>query len=102
MASTTAIPEATLRQRNVPASTKKVKNGISSDVDIDKVPNAVAPAKSGSELEYKLALGLITGLAFLTRFWGISHPDEVVFDEVHFGKVRNLEDQANHVSIGHG
>lgn len=87
MASTTATPEAALRQRNVPASTKKAKNGISSDVEIDKVPNAVTPAKSGSEIEYKLALGLITGLAFLTRFWGISHPDEVVFDEVHFGKV---------------
>ncbi|KAK3496629.1 Dolichyl-phosphate-mannose-protein mannosyltransferase-domain-containing protein [Neurospora hispaniola] len=86
MASTTATPEATLRQRNVPASSKKAKNGVSSDVETDKVPDAVAPAKSGSELEYKLALVLITGLAFLTRFWGISHPDEVVFDEVHFGK----------------
>ncbi|KAJ4381967.1 Dolichyl-phosphate-mannose--protein mannosyltransferase 4 [Neurospora sp. IMI 360204] len=86
MASTTATPDATLRQRNVPASSKQAKNGVSDDVETDKVPNAVAPAKSGSELEYKLALGLVTGLAFLTRFWGISHPDEVVFDEVHFGK----------------
>ncbi|OQO04415.1 hypothetical protein B0A48_11026 [Cryoendolithus antarcticus] len=38
------------------------------------------------EWDYKLALGIITILAFITRFWGISHPNQVVFDEVHFGK----------------
>jgi len=37
--------------------------------------------------DYKLALAVITALAFVTRFWGISHPNQVVFDEVHFGKV---------------
>lgn len=42
-----------------------------------------------SEWDYKLALSVITSLAFVTRFWGISHPDQVVFDEVHFGKVRD-------------
>ncbi|KAK3660509.1 Dolichyl-phosphate-mannose--protein mannosyltransferase 4 [Elasticomyces elasticus] len=36
--------------------------------------------------DYKLALTIITVLAFVTRFWGISHPNQVVFDEVHFGK----------------
>lgn len=40
-----------------------------------------------NDWDYKLALVIITALAFLTRFWGISHPDQVVFDEVHFGKV---------------
>ena len=40
-----------------------------------------------SEWDYKLALGVIVLLAFITRFWGIGHPNEVVFDEVHFGKV---------------
>jgi hypothetical protein len=39
------------------------------------------------EWDYKLALAVITVLAFITRFWGISHPNQVVFDEVHFGKV---------------
>ena len=43
----------------------------------------------GSEWDYKIALGVITALAFVTRFWGIGHPNEVVFDEVHFGKVRS-------------
>ncbi|BEJ14723.1 hypothetical protein CspHIS471_0404900 [Cutaneotrichosporon sp. HIS471] len=27
----------------------------------------------------------LTALAFIVRFWRIAHPDEVVFDEVHFG-----------------
>lgn len=45
--------------------------------------NATPPV----EWNYRIALGLITVLAFVTRFWGISHPNEVVFDEVHFGKV---------------
>lgn len=43
-----------------------------------------------SEWDYKLGFTIITILAFLTRFWGISHPDQVVFDEVHFGKVRTI------------
>ena len=42
---------------------------------------------TASKWEYNLALGVITVIAFITRFWGINHPDEVVFDEVHFGKV---------------
>jgi dolichyl-phosphate-mannose-protein mannosyltransferase len=43
--------------------------------------------KTGPEWDYRIALVIITILAFVTRFWGISHPNEVVFDEVHFGKV---------------
>jgi dolichyl-phosphate-mannose-protein mannosyltransferase len=43
--------------------------------------------RTGIEWDYRIALGIITALAFITRFWGISHPNEVVFDEVHFGKV---------------
>ncbi|KAK1926383.1 hypothetical protein DB88DRAFT_481630 [Papiliotrema laurentii] len=33
---------------------------------------------------YAVALGL-TVVAFAVRFWRISHPNQVVFDEVHFG-----------------
>lgn len=32
--------------------------------------------------DYKLALAVITALAFITRFYGITHPNQVVFDEV--------------------
>lgn len=52
--------------------------------------NATQTAKSMlfQEWDYKLALLVVTVLAFVTRFYGINHPDQVVFDEVHFGKVR--------------
>ncbi|KAF2756614.1 PMT-domain-containing protein [Pseudovirgaria hyperparasitica] len=40
----------------------------------------------GAEWDYRLAITIITVLAFVTRFWSIGHPDQVVFDEVHFGK----------------
>ena len=49
---------------------------------LDNVKDAVT-----SEWDYKIALAVITILAVITRFWGIGHPNEVVFDEVHFGKV---------------
>ena len=48
------------------------------------------------EWDYKLALLIVTLLAFATRFYGIGHPDQVVFDEVHFGKVR-ASDNSNKV-----
>lgn len=43
--------------------------------------------KRQSEWDYRIALIIVTALAFITRFYKISHPAEVVFDEVHFGKV---------------
>lgn len=77
-----------LRQRNVAGSNKK-NNGAAPNVDdeLDKLAKANRPSAS-NDTEYKVALAIITALAFVTRFWGISHPAEVVFDEVHFGKVR--------------
>ena len=59
-------------------------NEIDAILDVPKTA-----AASGSEWDFKLALCVITTLAFVTRFWGINHPDQVVFDEVHFGKVRS-------------
>ncbi|GAB1311139.1 Dolichyl-phosphate-mannose--protein mannosyltransferase 4 [Madurella fahalii] len=82
-----STPQATLRQRNVPGSSKKPKDGASSDVELDKlVKAATKPPGAPSERDHKIVFTFITALAFLTRFWGISHPNEVVFDEVHFGK----------------
>ncbi len=85
-----STPQGTLRQRNVGApSTKKSKDGASSDVELDKlVKAATAQSAASNERDYKAVFVVITILAFVTRFWGISHPNEVVFDEVHFGKVR--------------
>jgi dolichyl-phosphate-mannose-protein mannosyltransferase len=52
---------------------------------VEKAKPYKARQKS-SEWDYRLAITVMTVLAFITRFWGISHPDQVVFDEVHFGK----------------
>ena len=45
------------------------------------------PYKQPSQKGYRAALALVTIVAFITRFWRINYPDQVVFDEVHFGKV---------------
>jgi dolichyl-phosphate-mannose-protein mannosyltransferase len=53
-----------------------------------KSRNAVQPlpAKGLTIKRDGLLLLVLTGAAFVTRFYKIWHPDQVVFDEVHFGK----------------
>lgn len=60
-----------------------------SEAAVEKTKDKIRVVKEEvkSEWDYKLALVVITVLAFATRFWGITHPNQVVFDEVHFGKV---------------
>ena len=72
-----------------PPQNRDAKPNGSVEGALDKMPQVVK-----SEWDYKLAGVIITALAFVTRFWGIGHPNEVVFDEVHFGKV-------NHPFFGH-
>ncbi|KAK1769934.1 putative dolichyl-phosphate-mannose-protein mannosyltransferase [Phialemonium atrogriseum] len=81
---TTSTPQGSLRQRSV----GRKKDGGVSDVELDDIvkTSVKKPRAASSERDYKVTLVFITALAFLTRFWGISHPNEVVFDEVHFGK----------------
>ena len=83
-------PAATLRQRapKKQISSPDINGSRDKDVDspISKTQDAVKEAVK-SEWDYKLALVVLTILAFLTRFYGITHPNQVVFDEVHFGKV---------------
>jgi dolichyl-phosphate-mannose-protein mannosyltransferase len=82
-----STPSGSVRQRNV-ASKKGVDAATFNEPEIDKLAKAAAQKlPAGSERDYKIALAAITALAFVTRFWGITHPNEVVFDEVHFGKV---------------
>ncbi|KAI1322885.1 glycosyltransferase family 39 protein [Xylariaceae sp. FL0255] len=84
-----STPQGSLRQRNVPGSSKK-KNGATptgAGTVVDNVKNSIQkPSAANSEISYRIAFSIITILAFISRFWGISHPAEVVFDEVHFGK----------------
>ncbi len=87
---TTASPS--VRQRGAQISKKRsltpnpdtITNGDHDFLDMaqQKIKTAVI-----SEWNYKVALAIITVLAFVTRFYGIKHPNQVVFDEVHFGKV---------------
>lgn len=81
-----SVHTMSVRQRGGQANKKAVMASPESTMDEF---DGLQPQKSGvtSEWDYKIALFLITAVAFVTRFWGISHPNEVVFDEVHFGKV---------------
>lgn len=85
---------------DTPSAVRQRKNKKANG-QVDSVPGTPSPSAaahsfpsdiqspvSKSEWDYKLALVLVTIGGFLTRFYGISHPDQVVFDEVHFGKVR--------------
>jgi dolichyl-phosphate-mannose-protein mannosyltransferase len=73
---------------NPEALTEKVAEKVN-DV-VEKAKREFKPQQKGGEWDYKLAITIITILAFITRFWGIQHPTQVVFDEVHFGKVCRL------------
>ena len=84
--STGVASQGNLRQRNVPGG-KSASPAPPAPSD-NAVLNSKTEAKAGSsEPAYWATFAIITVLAFVTRFWGISHPNEVVFDEVHFGKV---------------
>ncbi|KAH7035002.1 glycosyltransferase family 39 protein [Microdochium trichocladiopsis] len=77
-------PQGSLRQRG-----GVTKQKSATDLKAGTTQTAVtvkAPAGPASDWDYKLGFIIITVLAFISRFWGISHPDQVVFDEVHFGK----------------
>lgn len=80
-------PNSTLRQRGGKEKNKPLVNGNQDDDVLTQVYEDAKKNAAPKEWDYKIALGIITILAFATRFFGISHPNEVVFDEVHFGKV---------------
>jgi dolichyl-phosphate-mannose-protein mannosyltransferase len=61
----------------------------SDDVSLYATNDGATP-KRQSEWDYRLAMTILTVLAFITRFYKISYPDQVVFDEVHFGKVGQI------------
>jgi dolichyl-phosphate-mannose-protein mannosyltransferase len=83
-----ATSNSAIRQRGGQKE-KKQMNGKAEQAEeyLDTVIESSKKAVT-SEWDYKLGLLVTTILSFVTRFWGISHPNEVVFDEVHFGKVR--------------
>ncbi|KAL7935352.1 glycosyltransferase [Trichoderma chlorosporum] len=89
--STTPQPpgSGSVRQRNVASKQPVSESTFAPEVELDKLSKAAASSRQNiqrGEIEHWISLTLVTILGFVTRFWGISHPDEVVFDEVHFGK----------------
>lgn len=84
-------PAGTVRQRG--PKEKKRPTTPNPETITEKAVNVIErvkpykPVQQGNEWDYKLAIAILTVLAFVSRFWGITHPDQVVFDEVHFGKV---------------
>lgn len=78
-----ASPHGSLRRRNIPGANKKTDDN---PMDLKDIKQAASGQAVGPERDHQAAFTVVTILAFITRFWGISHPNEVVFDEVHFGK----------------
>lgn len=84
---------------------KPVSSSLGSDSGSEIEPVAKTQARSvpvlsgkpPRQLGHKLALFVVTVAAFITRFWKISHPNQVVFDEVHFGKVCLVKKEFNSV-----
>lgn len=79
----------TLRKRGPKKGQNAVGNSAAQeDDDLKKLRELEEEARGFKEPEYKyqVALAAITILAAYTRFYHISIPDKVVFDEVHFGK----------------
>jgi dolichyl-phosphate-mannose-protein mannosyltransferase len=88
--------QGSVRKRKDASVVGKAKDAAASgnasvrDTDLDMLVKANLEKSTGVEWDYRIAISVITVLAFVTRFWGISHPNEVVFDEVHFGKVMTI------------
>lgn len=85
-----STPQGSLRQRSTGPKRPSDTPSFEPEPELDKLAKAAAQrnANLGAETDHWTALSVITVLAFVTRFWGINHPKEVVFDEVHFGKVK--------------
>ena len=78
---------APIKREKSPAPPSDVQeDDLNAKIALQKAA-AIGPYKKSSQLGYKVSLVLVTIVAFCTRFWKINHPDQVVFDEVHFGKV---------------
>ena len=98
----TAPPAVKQKGAKKKASSAPVSDLVNGNADISATLESLQTQTKQalkSEWDYKLALGVITIVALITRFWHITYPDEVVFDEVHFGKVvlhdRHTRDEAN-------
>ncbi|CDK29950.1 unnamed protein product [Kuraishia capsulata CBS 1993] len=77
-------------KKEVDSSSRGKSSKSPSGIDLDDSYLPVVKSNStidaSDEKWYKLTSLVLTALAFATRFYSINYPNEVVFDEVHFGK----------------
>ncbi|ODH45179.1 hypothetical protein ACO22_00292 [Paracoccidioides brasiliensis] len=79
---TSAPPSLRQRAGKKPAGVKEEQRASSPP----STNPAKMPASTPAQWHYRIAMVVLTLLAFSTRFANLSYPNEVVFDEVHFGK----------------
>ncbi|ODQ82919.1 glycosyltransferase family 39 protein [Babjeviella inositovora NRRL Y-12698] len=70
-----------LRKRGKASPKPATKND---ELKLDKILKPTTASQSA--VQYNIALAAVTFIAFVTRFLWLNSPDQVVFDEVHFGK----------------
>ncbi|TCD71835.1 hypothetical protein EIP91_003178 [Steccherinum ochraceum] len=86
-----SFPDARLRNRSNKSGPSTIQRQPEDDLHDDHI---VADSRHTSSLDRLLEsdqisvviMVALTALAFALRFYKINHPDQVVFDEVHFGK----------------
>lgn len=81
-------PAQSVKQRGAAKkrATTPAADAVDKGTDVLSQIHQEAKAAASKDWDYRIALAVITLLAFATRFYGITHPNQVVFDEVHFGK----------------
>ena len=80
-----STPQGSVYQADVAES--KMKGVITASNSATRTHRIMNVNCARSERHHKIALAVITAFAFLTRFCGLSHPSEVVFDEAHIIRV---------------
>jgi dolichyl-phosphate-mannose-protein mannosyltransferase len=80
------MKKRTQLENESPKIPEKPEN-ITNKVEIKNMrgPNVLLSPKT-KESSWNIALAAVVVLSFITRFYKIYEPDQVVFDEVHFGK----------------
>ncbi|RSH90274.1 hypothetical protein EHS25_001608 [Saitozyma podzolica] len=78
------------KRRSDRADSPSLPHALNRSISDDHKPRAPHPRLDESSLRSEhltswIACTVVTVLAFIARFWRIGHPDQVVFDEVHFG-----------------
>lgn len=80
------VPIGRLKQRHSPSPLRQQRKESQDDPTASKAWLFSTLSKKGSRRHAVFWLWILTSLALATRFYLIHYPNQVVFDEVHFGK----------------